>query len=38
LDALAEKPKQKSLLEIFKEKDEINTILSLTNNPFLKGE
>jgi predicted nucleic acid-binding Zn-ribbon protein len=38
LDALTEKPKQKSLLEIFKEKDEINTILSLTNNPFLKGE
>ena len=38
LDALTEKPKQKSLLEIFKEKDEIDTILSLTNNPFLKGE
>ena len=38
LDALTEKPKQKSLLEIFKAKDEINTILSLTNNPFLKGE
>ena len=38
LGALTEKPKQKSLLEIFKEKDEINTILSLTNNPFLKGE
>lgn len=38
LDALIEKPKQKSLLEIFKEKDEIDTILSLTNNPFLKGE
>ena len=38
LDALTEKPKQKSLLEIFKEKDEINTILSLTDNPFLKGE
>lgn len=38
LDVLAEKPKQKSLLEIFKEKDEIDTILSLTNNPFLKGE
>lgn len=38
LDVLAEKPKQKSLLEIFKEKDEINTILSLTDNPFLKGE
>lgn len=38
LDVLAEKPKQKSLLEIFKEKDEIDTILSLTDNPFLKGE
>ena len=38
LDALTEKPKQKSLLEIFKQKDEINTIISLTNNPFLKGE
>lgn len=38
LDALIEKPKQKSLLEIFKEKDEIDTILSLTDNPFLKGE
>lgn len=38
LDALTEKPKQKSLLEIFKEKDEIDTILSLTDNPFLKGE
>ena len=38
LGALTEKPKQKSLLEIFKAKDEINTILSLTNNPFLKGE
>ena len=38
LDVLSEKPKQKSLLEIFKEKDEIDTILSLTNNPFLKGE
>ena len=38
LDALTEKSKQKSLLEIFKEKDEIDTILSLTNNPFLKGE
>jgi phosphomevalonate kinase len=38
MGALTEKPKQKSLLEIFKEKDEINTILSLTNNPFLKGE
>ena len=38
LDALTEKPKQKSLLEIFNEKDEIDTILSLTNNPFLKGE
>lgn len=37
LDALTENPKQKSLLEIFKEKDEINTILSLTDNPFLKG-
>lgn len=38
MGALAEKPKQKSLLEIFKEKDEIDTILSLTDNPFLKGE
>ena len=38
MGALTEKPKQKSLLEIFKEKDEINTILSLTDNPFLKGE
>lgn len=38
LDALTERPKQKSLLEIFKEKDEIDTILNLTNNPFLKGE
>ena len=38
LGALTEKPKQKSLLEIFKEKDEIDTILSLTDNPFLKGE
>ena len=38
LDVLTEKPKQKSLLEIFKAKDEINTILSLADNPFLKGE
>lgn len=38
LDALTEKPKQKSLLEIFKQKDELDTIISLTNNPFLKGE
>lgn len=38
LDVLSEKPKQKSLLEIFKQKDELDTIISLTNNPFLKGE
>ena len=38
MGALTEKPKQKSLLENFKEKDEIDTILNLTNNPFLKGE
>lgn len=38
LGVLTEKPKQKSLLEIFKEKDDIDTILGLTDNPFLKGE